>query len=207
MPLTNEQKVNYYECEQEVYKYSYNFWKKIFKLIENVNLFVTEDILPIYCFNEIEEISKSMGNKASFYALGGCVVNGHKQAVIRIGIDVTRNTLSAKQKQTIRHEIIHYALWLMDMPDEDDSLLFWCMCYIYGGGAYKILSENEKEKYLIFKELYDEHCKKLSENIRFIVINGILNYLKTNNDINKEVFEKYILDNIEQLRAVLNNSR
>ena len=56
MPLTNEQKVNYYECEQEVYKYSYNFWKKIFKLIENVNLFVTEDILPIYCFNEIEEI-------------------------------------------------------------------------------------------------------------------------------------------------------
>ena len=91
-----------------------------------------------------KKFQKVWETRHQFYALGGCVVNGHKQAVIRIGIDVTRNTLSAKQKQTIRHEIIHYALWLMDMPNEDDSLLFWCMCYIYGGGAYKILSENEK---------------------------------------------------------------
>ena len=168
---------------------------------------MVEDILPIYCFNEMEEISKSMRNKESFYVVGGCVVNGYKQAVIRIGIDVTRNTLSAKQKQTIRHEIIHYALWLMDMPNEDDSLLFWCMCYIYGGGAYKTLSENEKKKYLIFKELYDEHCRKLSENIRFIVISEMLNYLKMNDNVNKEVFEKYILENIEQLRTILETSR
>lgn len=66
---------------------------------------------------------------------GGFCHAGDKQAYIRIGIDTTNSILNKNFKQIIRHEIIHYYLWLVNLPFDDNSLEFWCMCYAFDAGA------------------------------------------------------------------------
>lgn len=50
-------------------------------------------------------------------------------------------------KMNMRHELIHYYLYLREFPNRDNDGLFWAYCYIYDAGAYDPMSEDDIEKY------------------------------------------------------------
>ena len=100
------------------------------------------------CFNIMDEYLYSVENDLDYTVQGGFVSVGKKQAYIRIGIDTSNSILNKRLKRTIRHEIIHYYLWVLGLPYMDNSLEFWCLCHVYDAGAYEKLNcGNEKYYY------------------------------------------------------------
>jgi hypothetical protein len=73
--------------------------------------------------------------------LGGCVDHddrGKACIYIMLPRDKRRMILSEGLKETIRHEIIHYYLFVYYYGrDGDDHPLFWALCHIFDAGAYK----------------------------------------------------------------------
>src|SRR5699024_5967357 len=92
-----------------------------------------------------------MDRNEDYFITGGHVIANKKQSYIRIGLSSEYDVLLDDTERIIRHEIIHYYLWLCDLPHADDSLEFWCMCYAYDADAYKKLNEQDKKKFNAFK--------------------------------------------------------
>ena len=138
-----EKQATYYRLEQKVYKYAREFFEEVSRLEDFV---ISKEILPLYCFNKIEAVMESMESGQKVYTNGSHDYRG-KQAVIRIGINGDSDRLTKNLKKLIRHEILHYVLWICNKPCEDDSAEFWAMCYVFDGGAYEPLSKFEQEKY------------------------------------------------------------
>lgn len=137
-----DKKIKYYKLCEEAKEYGEEFFKELCVSCSNPAI-IKDDILPLV-FTDIKDLQ-----------VYGRLTTYNKQASILIGIDDRRTKLVLEAKRTIRHEIIHYFLWLQDLPYEDDSLLFWCISYIYDGGAYSKLKKSDKEKYNLFKLEYD----------------------------------------------------
>ena len=116
---------------------------------------------------------------------------GERQFVIRIGLDTQNDRLSPKLKRTIRHEIIHYVLWLANHKNKDDELDFWCYCYVFDGGAYESLTSEDQNKYEMFIKMYDKHLKELVENQRSYAVDTVIRCLDEKNIEMKE-FEKVV---------------
>lgn len=193
-----EKQATFYRKQQKVYKYAMQFWQY---LCACGNQFEMNDkVLPIQCFNEMETILEAVEQGKINKAAG--VINSfkNKQAVIRIGINGDSDRLSASLKRTIRHEIIHYFLWLMDMPHADDDLEFWCLCYAFDGGAYEPLDEDDIEMYQTFKKSYDSEIKKLQDNIKKIIIYSAISHLKDK----PAEFEVAIKEDIQKLKKIFN---
>lgn len=183
-----EKQANYYRKQQKVYEYAMEFWKEIVACGNRME--VNDDVLPIQCFNEMETIVEAVEHSDKIRVTG--IVNSfkNKQSVIRIGINGDNDRLSVSLKRTIRHEVMHYFLWLMDMPWDDDSLEFWCLCHAFDGGAYKTLNDTDKHKYDLFVQVYDSKIKVLPDNIRRIIIGSAISKLNKSDD--------YFTDGIEE---------
>ena len=137
-----DRKIKYYRLCEEAKEYGEEFFKELCVSCSNPTI-IKDDILPLV-FEDIKDLQ-----------VYGRLTTYNKQASILIGIDDRRIKLILETKKTIRHEIIHYFLWLQDLPYEDDSLLFWCLSYMYDGGAYSKLQKSDKEKYNLFKSECD----------------------------------------------------
>lgn len=154
--MSEKDMINYYIREQKALEYGTDFFEDIcrmdIKTIEN-------KILPLCFYNQMDEFLYSLDIGDRMAIRGGFCHAGDKQAYIRIGIDTTNSILNKNFKQIIRHEIIHYYLWLVDLPFDDNSLEFWCMCYAFDAGAYEELEYDDEEYYEKFVELYKKYAE------------------------------------------------
>lgn len=185
-----EKQATYYRKEQKVYRYANDFFKELVPFFDIIRMSMNDDVLPLYCFNEDEEILRAVKSGKNSYVAGG-MIEFKKQAVIRIGLDCRSDKLTAALKRTIRHEIIHYCLWVMERKHYDNDLAFVCYCYVFDGGAYESLSDNDKEKFLLFKELYDKYILDLSYREKAYCLDNIIKRLE-NSEYNYEEYEKYV---------------
>lgn len=91
-----EKQAIYYTKEQKVYKYAMDFWKELVNYIDIAHLTVHDDILPIQCFWDMEEIVKAVESGRNKKVTGGMVHYRKNQAVIRIGISCDNDRLNSK---------------------------------------------------------------------------------------------------------------
>lgn len=102
--------------------------------------------------------------------------------------------LTDKLKRTIRHEIVHYLLWLVDMGHKDNDLDFWCYCYVFKVKAYARLSKENRNKYVLFKDAYDKRIKKLPVFVASNIILVILKKFKEDDNITETMIAQIIND-------------
>ena len=185
--MTEKEMCNYFIREQKVLEYGEEFFKEICacSMSTDTCYFINDKVIPLSCYNLMDEILYSVENDLDYAVQGGFVKAWKKQAYIRIGIDTGNSILNKKLKKTIRHEIIHYCLWVLDLPFEDNSLEFWCLCYEFDGGDYEKLSSDAMKYYELFKELYDTYVADLQWNMRHILIGQMIT------SINKTPMDKY----------------
>lgn len=138
-------------------KYAKEFGEKLrqeYSFFENMNT----DILPIVFHTDF---AKDNEGKTDYETKGNFVSRG-KQNMINTYYcmdDIERT------KQNIRHELLHYFLYMSDMKYSDDNAIFHYLCGIYDAHAYKEMGEEEQGLYdkLIFviPEL-EKKCKELN---------------------------------------------
>ena len=185
--MTEKEMCNYFIKEQKIMEYGQEFFKDICacSIITNTCFFVRDTVLPLSCYNQMDEYLYAVEHELDYAIQGGFVSACKKQAYIRIGIDTTSSILTKRLKQTIRHEIIHYYVWVLDLPHDDDSLEFWCMCYIYEAGAYQELSPEDQEYYELFTRIYDTYVADLQWNVKHLLIGQMVT------NIQKMTIDKY----------------
>lgn len=70
-----------------------------------------------------------------------------------------------KTKQNIRHELLHYFLYMSDMKYSDDAAVFHYLCGVYDACAYKKMGDEEQVLYdklvVVIPEL-EKKCKELN---------------------------------------------
>lgn len=199
--LGEKEMCNYFIKEQKALEYGYDFFKKIcaYSMTTDDCKFVNDEVLPLSCYNIMDELLYSIDNELNYAVRGGFVKACTKQAYIRIGIDTNSSILGKRLKRTIRHEIIHYYLWLLNLPFDDDSLEFWCMCYMFDGGAYEELSLENQKYYELFKELYDTYVIKLPPNMCCIIAGQMITHIK---ETPCEKYADFVIDMVEKIKRI-----
>lgn len=101
---------------------------------------INTDILPIVFHDDFARDSQDQ----IIYAKGGNLHIYGNQSVI--------NTYCCGKsmddiKQNIRHEILHYFLYMSDMKYRDDNAIFHYLCNLYDAYAYKEMEEDEQKAY------------------------------------------------------------
>ena len=199
--MTEKEMCNYFIKEQKIMEYGEEFFKEICacSMTTETCIIINDKVIPLSCYNMMDEYLYSVENDLDYAVRGGFVRACKKQAYIRIGIDTTSSILNKKLKRTIRHEIIHYCLWLLDLPFNDDNLEFWCLCHVYDGGAYVKLSLEDKKYYDLFKEVYDTYVADLPWNINHLVTGRMIT------GIRKTPIDKYadfVIDTVNNIKAL-----
>lgn len=155
-----EQYKDYYAEFGEKYndfmEYAKEFGEKLrqeYSFFENIDT----DILPIVFHTDF---AKDNEGKTDYETKGNFVSRG-KQNVINTYYcmeDIERT------KQNIRHELLHYFLYMSDMKYSDDDAIFHYLCDIYDAHAYKEMGEEEQGLYdklvFVIPEL-EKKCKEL----------------------------------------------
>lgn len=112
------------------------------KLKEDYFLFdgIDTDILPVVCHTDFAKDKKGI---TDYTKMGNLCVCG-KQNVINLYCcmeDVEET------KRNIRHELIHYFLYVVGMKYGDDTAIFHYFCNKYDANAYKEMKEEEQQLY------------------------------------------------------------
>lgn len=201
--MTDQEIHNYFVREQKVMDFGKDFFKDICgcSIVTESCMFINDEVLPLSCYNLMDEILHSMDTGSDYMLQGGFVFAGSKQAYIRIGIDTKNSILNKNLKRIVRHEIIHYYLWLLGLPHDDDSLEFWCFCYVYDAGAYEELSPKDQKYYQLFCKLYDTYIADLPWNVKHILTGYMIGGLG-NNTI--EQYEDFTLKEIDNAKNIFN---
>ena len=197
--MSQEEMCNYFIREQKVMEYGAEFFKDLCACsISTENcIFVNDKVIPLSCYNEMDEYLYAVEHDLKYAIQGGFVKACKKQAYIRIGIDTSNSILNKKLKQTIRHEIIHYYLWILGLPHDDDSLEFWCLCYVYDANAYQELSVENQKYYEIFKSLYSKHVADLQWNVKHLLTGQMISALGENS---VGEYEDYVIDIVRKTK-------
>lgn len=199
--MTEKEMCNYFIREQKVLEYGKEFFKEVCGCSMGTEscYFINDKVIPLSCYNIMDEYLYSVERDLDYAITGGFVYTGKKQAYIRIGIDAANSILNKKLKQTIRHEIIHYCLWVLGLPHNDDDLEFWCLCYAFDGGAYEELSSENQKYYELFKELYDTYVADLPWNMYHIITGQMITGMgKTP----IEKYSDYVIDMVKNIKQI-----
>ena len=82
--------------------------------------------------------------KIDYTTYGNLCIAG-KQNVINIFCCMDR---IEETKRTIRHEVLHYMLYIAGLKHDDDTAIFHYLCDEYDANAYKKMSNMEQELYI-----------------------------------------------------------
>lgn len=119
---------------------------------------MSTDILPIVFHVGFAKDSEGKTN----YSKRGNFTSVGKQNMINVYycMDDIEDT-----KRNIRHEILHYFLYMSDLKHSDDVAIFHYLCGIYDANAYKEMGEEEQVLYdklvVVIPEL-EKKCKELN---------------------------------------------
>lgn len=119
---------------------------------------MSTDILPIVFHTDF---AKDSDGKTDYITKGEFVYKG-KQSVINTYCcmeDMERT------EQNIRHELLHYFLYMSGLKYSDDNAIFHYLCSIFDAYAYKEMGEEEQLLYdkmiFVIPEL-EKKCKELN---------------------------------------------
>ena len=101
--MTEKEMCNYFIREQKVLEYGEEFFKEICacSMSTDTCYFINDKVIPLSCYNLMDEILYSVENDLDYAVQGGFVKAWKKQAYIRIGIDTGNSILNKKLKKTI----------------------------------------------------------------------------------------------------------
>ena len=199
--MTDGEIRNYFIREQKVMEYGFEFFKDLCacSITPKTCQMVRTEVLPLSCYNLMDEILYAIDTESNSVIHGGFVYAGDKQAYIRIGIDTNNSILNKNLKQMVRHEIIHYYLWVVDLPFNDDDLEFWCLCHVYDAGAYEKLSPENQEYYELFVKLYDSYADDLPLNARHAMVGHMMAGIEKNSI---EEYSDYVESGIKIIKQI-----
>lgn len=122
--------------------------------------FVQTDILPIIFHTDYNQRNGTI----DYWTQGNLQII-EKQNVINVFCCMNDNE---ETKRTIRHEVLHYMLYIAGMKYKDDTAIFHHLCEEYDAHAYKEMGEEEQKLYdqlvnalSMMKEIFQE--KSISE--------------------------------------------
>lgn len=199
--MTDGEIRNYFIREQKVMEYGSEFFKDLCacSITPKTCKMVRAEVLPLFCYNLMDEILYSIDTGSNSVIHGGFVYTGDKQAYIRIGIDTNNSILNKNLKQMVRHEIIHYYLWVVDLPFNDDDLEFWCLCHVYDAGAYEKLSPENQKYYELFIKLYDSYVADLPLNAKHAMVGHMMIGIEKNSI---EEYSDYVESGIKIIKQI-----
>ena len=102
---------------------------------------VQTDILPMVFHIDYASYDKN----DRYYNMTGNVHTMKDQNVIEIVFCCMRDKESTRR--TIRHEVLHYMLYIAGLKNDDDSAIFHYLCKEYDANAYKKMNEEEQALY------------------------------------------------------------
>lgn len=179
---TEKEQINYYLKEQKVLEFAEEFWKQLAGDLTSY-FDVSRDFIPIQCFNEMESMYEAMMQGDKFYT-DYCLLCGkkNKQAVIRIGINGENDKLTASLKKNIQYGLIHYLLWLVDLPSEYDKAEFNVIASIYDIPTKPKMNEDEQKKFDEFIAYFKKELSKFSGTCKYAVCKFVLLYILASDD-------------------------
>ena len=79
-------------------------------------------------------------------------------------IHVTLNSVSFNERIqiAIRHELIHFALWYVGLPNEDDTVEFYCLASVLNANPYTAIDGKWKAYADLFEKFSDENLHDIS---------------------------------------------
>lgn len=176
MTEIEKEELEYYRKKEELYRYAREFQLELAKdgfidlAYMDLNVHLVNGLNP-YAVGEFKI-------KQGTYSLTS-YKNGTAIKVYGVDFDDVTNL-----KKTIRHEILHFALWLHDIPSDDDAPEFNAFCKLYKAGAYKKLSIQQKR--------YCDELEKLSKEELFRkLLNGYVKCVDTDEQGNKVEINYY----------------
>lgn len=169
--LSKEEMCNYFMIEQKIMEYGKAFFKDICacSMSTETCICIHAEVLPLSCYNIKDEYLYTVEQDLNYVEKSGFIKFGRNQASIRIGIDAENSIFDKQLKQNIRREIIHYCLWLLDLPYEEDSLEFWCLCRVYDVVAHQELSLEAQKHYELFEKLYNAYITDLPWKVKHVL--------------------------------------
>ena len=199
--MSQEEMCNYFIREQKAMDYGTEFFKDLCGCSISTDncIMVNDEVIPLSCFNIMDEYLYSVENDLDYAVQGGFVSAGKKQAYIRIGIDASNSILNKKLKRTTRHEIIHYYLWVLGLPYMDNSLEFWCLCHVYDAGAYEELDYEDEEYYKLFVNLFDTYVADLQWNVKHILTGQMIAGM-SKASIDK--YKEFVIDMVDKIKKL-----
>lgn len=150
---------------------------------------ISTEILPIVFH---VGFAKDNEGKTDYVTKGNFISKG-KQNVINTyycmdDIEVT--------KQNIRHELLHYFLYMGGMKYSDDDAIFHYLCGIYDANAYKEMGDKEQglyDKLVVVIPALEKKCKELNCKEGAFSANRDVMLMAVGNDrksfSNKELFD------------------
>lgn len=141
----------FYKMERLATKYAKRFFEYLCEDIPT-----NSGALPLVfideCFNTWQKTTYGLesGQNAQ--------ISVNKQYPKQIVINITlprrkeRAYLHERLKRCIRHEVLHYFLYIQDLPHKDNSALFWALATIYDADPYERLQDEDQIKYDYFME-------------------------------------------------------
>lgn len=159
---TAEEQACFYRMERAAERYA----KKFFCLLSGRDIEKYETNLPIVFKSNLEIIYTGLHGAGYIQGQFYKSTFTDKQSAIYIVLPVRSKMsyLHKSLKSTIRHELIHYYLFLHDLPYKDNEGLFWAYNYIFDAEAYDPMSESDSVKYNRFIEIYERDGKNASYN-------------------------------------------
>lgn len=138
---TDKEDLKYYRKIEELKKYARQFFEQI---AENYFATINKNILPIefHYFSSEEE------------GTGGELIFCNNQHIINIYGTGFRSI--EELKKTIRHEIIHYCLYISKYKYDDDTAVFHVLCKLCDARAYKPMPPEEEKLYNQFWDRYEK---------------------------------------------------
>lgn len=109
----------------------------------------SSNVLPIVFYTDN---AKDISGQYDFEKAGDLITSNKNQTVINCYCSIMDIEAT---KRTIRHEILHYALYVVGMKNGDETAIFHYLCEKYGAHAWKKMPEQEQKIYDNFKMIIE----------------------------------------------------
>ena len=153
----------------EYLAYAKKFADEVRKKYFSVFGLVQTDILPIIFHTDYETDKE---HKIDYRTQGNLKICG-KQTVMNIYCCLFD---FEETKKSIRHEVLHYMLYIAGFQYKDDSAIFHYFCNKYDAHAYKKMPEEQQQLYnkLQIAEVASTQLKGIPEDQRDVAVNGMI---------------------------------
>lgn len=173
---TKDRRAEFGDKYHQYLKYARQFMDKVKE--KYIVLFegISTEIIPIVCHDDC-----SYDGKVPNFSLMGNfnTIEDSKQNMMNIYCCIDNEE---QTRQSIRHEMLHYMLYIAGYKYEDDTAIFHHLCDEYDAHAYKEMPEEEEKLYKRLKNalIGHEKTKQIThiKNLDFeMMINSMLIYI------------------------------